>query len=68
MKRICRVLPSLGREERLAARVLVHARIVTDPKKLALLRGEAARQKRRTEAVSRSTIEKSKPRAGFSTI
>jgi hypothetical protein len=46
MKRICRVLPSLGRNERLAARVLVHARIVTDPKKLAQLRGEAARQKR----------------------
>jgi hypothetical protein len=68
MKRICRVLSSSGRGERLAARVLVHARMVTDPKKLAQLRGEAARQKRRAEAISRSTIEKSMPRGGFRAI
>jgi hypothetical protein len=68
MKRICRVLSSSGRGERLAARVLVHARIVTDPKKLAQLRGEAARQKRRPEAIARGTIEESMPHGRFRTI
>jgi hypothetical protein len=56
MKRICRTLSS-GWERRLATRVLVHARIVTDPKKLAHLRREAAMQKRRAAAVARGTIE-----------
>jgi hypothetical protein len=59
MKRICRTVSSSGREGRLASRVLVHARIVTDPKKLAHLRREADRQKRRAEAVLRGTIEQS---------
>lgn len=58
MKRICRSGSSSAREKRLASRILVHARIVTDPKKLAHLRREAARQKRRAEAVSRGIMEK----------
>ena len=59
MKQMCRTLSSSGREGRLASRVLGHARIVTDPKKLAYLRREAAIQKRRAEAVLRATITQS---------
>jgi len=59
MKRLCRTLSSSGREGRLASLVLVHARIVTDPQKLAHLRREAAKQKWRAEAVLRGTIEQS---------
>jgi len=57
MKRICRILSLSAREGRLGTRILVHARIVTDPKKLAHLRREAAMQKRRAAAVARGTIE-----------
>jgi len=59
MKRMCRNLSSSGRGGRLALRILVHARIVTDPKKLAHLRREAAQQKRRAEVVLRGKIEPS---------
>jgi hypothetical protein len=65
MKQMCRILSSSGREGRLASRVLVHARIVTDPKKLAYLRREAAKVKRRAVAVSGSTIEQSLLRVDF---
>jgi hypothetical protein len=65
MKRMCRTLSFSGREGRLAARVLVHARIVTDPKKLAQLRREAANQKRRAAAVSGRIMEQSLLRADF---
>lgn len=65
MKKMCRILPSSGREGRLASRVLVHARIVTDPKKLAHLRREAAKQKRRAASVSSGTIEQSLLRFDF---
>ena len=65
MKQMCRILSSSGREGRLASRVLVHARIVTDPKKLADLRREAAKQKRRAASVSRGTIEQSLLRVDF---
>jgi len=65
MKQVCRNLSSFGRDGRLASRVLVHARIVTDPKKLAHLRREAAKQKRRAEAVSRGTIDQSLVRGDF---
>jgi hypothetical protein len=51
MKHMCRDFSSSGRERRLASRVLGHARIVTDPKKLGELRAEAARRKRRAEAL-----------------
>ena len=57
MKQACRTYSSLGRERRLAVRVLGHARIVTDPKRLGELRAEAARRKWRSEGVSRGTIE-----------
>ena len=65
MKEMCRTLSSSAREERLASRVLVHARIVTDPKKLAHLRREAAKQKRRAASGSRGTIEQSLLRVDF---
>ena len=56
MKQTCRTLSSSGREGRSASRILGHARIVNDPKKLAHLRREAAMQKRRAEALSGGTI------------
>jgi len=65
MKLICRDFSSSGRERRLASRILGHARIVTDPKKLGELRAEAARRKRPAEVVSRGTIEKSLRRGDF---
>lgn len=68
MKRMCRDLRSSGREGRLASRVLGHARIVTDPLKLAQLRAEVARRKRRAEAAARGTIEKSLIRGDFGEI
>jgi len=58
MRGMCRS-PLSGRYGRLASRIMVRARIVTDPKKLAHLRREAARQRRRSEPVSRVTIEPS---------
>ena len=64
-QQMCRKLSSSGREERLAFRILVHARIVKDPKKLAQLRCDAAKQKRRAEAVPRSIMEQGLLRGDF---
>lgn len=50
MKRMCRERSTSWRNSKLASNVLRHARIVTDPKKLAQLRAEAAKQKLRGEA------------------
>jgi hypothetical protein len=65
MKQMCRVLSSSARDGRLASRVLVHVRIVTDPAKLAQLRRDAAKQRRRTESGSRSKIEQNLLRGDF---
>jgi hypothetical protein len=65
MKQRCRTLSSSGRECRLASRVLLHARIVTDPKKLAQLRAEACRRKRRAEVASGAKMEESLVRGDF---
>lgn len=53
MKGMCRERSSSWRNSKLASNLLRHARIVTDPKKLARLRAEAARQKLRGEAAQR---------------
>ena len=50
MKGMCRERSSSWRNSKLASNLLRHARIVTDPKKLAHLRAEAAKQKLRGEA------------------
>ncbi|MGC2245902.1 MAG: hypothetical protein WA609_04800 [Terriglobales bacterium] len=65
MKQTCRNFSSNWRDERLASQVLLHARIVTDPKKLAQLRAEAGRRKRRAEAVSGVKIQESSIRGDF---
>jgi hypothetical protein len=65
VKRTCRILSSALRNGRLASRVLVHVRIVTDPVKLAHLRGEAARQRRRAESLLQGRTEQSLLRGDF---
>lgn len=65
MKQTCRNFSSNWRDRRLASRVLLHARIVTDPKKLAQLRAEAGRRKRRAEALSGVKIDESLIRGDF---
>ena len=44
------------REEQLATALLRHARIVTDPKKLARIRAQAAKLKRLAEAEGKGTL------------
>lgn len=56
MKSTCRDSSLSWRNSQLATSLLRHARIVTDPKKLAQLRAEAARQKLRADTVGRRTI------------
>ena len=63
--KMCRILSASARDGRLASRVLVHARIVTDPTMLAQLRRDASKQRRRTESVSRSKIEQNLLRGDF---
>jgi hypothetical protein len=52
MKRMCRetVMPGWRRRQLAIAELLRHARIVTDPVKLARLSAEIARRKARTES------------------
>jgi hypothetical protein len=56
MKKMCRDSSSSWRNWQLASTLLRHARVVTDPKKLAQLHAEAARQKRRLGNPRRDTI------------
>jgi hypothetical protein len=56
MKGMCRERSSSWRNSERASSLLRHARIVTDPKKLAQLHAEAAKQKLRADAVRRGTI------------
>lgn len=49
MKGMCRERSSSWRNSQLASSLLRHARIVTDPKKLAQLHAEAAKQKLRAK-------------------
>jgi hypothetical protein len=56
MKRMCHTNREFSRPATSA--LLCHARIVTDPKKLARLYAEAARQKRSPDAGSKLTRQK----------
>lgn len=53
MKRLCRRLSTpYRRKEKLWRELFSHARVITDPKKLAQLNADLARRKQREEAES----------------
>jgi hypothetical protein len=56
MRRTCRHLPTSTRNRILAIKVLEHMRLVTDPKKLAMLRFRANQEKRVQAERSRRAI------------
>jgi hypothetical protein len=65
MKGLCRQLPARSRRRRkLWQELFPHARIITDPKKLAQLNADLAQHKRIEEAESRACPRPAHPQPG----